>query len=37
MNETWIVEIAQNGFLEFENMLEGVKQIKEALHKYNEE
>jgi len=31
MNET---QIAQNDFLEFEKMTEGVKQIKEALHKY---
>ena len=37
MNETQVVEIAQNDFLEFEKMSEGVKQIKEALHKYRED
>jgi hypothetical protein len=37
MNETQVVEVSHNDFLEFENMTKGLKSIREALHKYEGE
>jgi hypothetical protein len=37
VNETQVVEVSPDDFLEFESMTGGVERIKKALHKYDEE
>ena len=36
-NETQVVEVSHNDFLEFKNMAQGVRYIRDALNKYEVE